>query len=66
MKILGLFATAAVLATTPLAAQTVVRRTVTVQHSEHRGGPVIARHRRKVCTTRWYHHRKVRNCRWVR
>ncbi len=27
----------------------------------HRG---YTAHRRKVCTVRWYHHRKVRRCFW--
>jgi hypothetical protein len=44
-------------------AQVVTTRTTTV-HRQVRYGPGYRHHRRQVCTTRWYHHRRVRRCFW--
>lgn len=66
MKLIGLIALAALTATSaPVMAQTVrhteVTRTTTV---ERHTGPGMHRPKRKVCSVKWYHHKKVRRCWW--
>lgn len=69
MKLSTLWLAAAALAgstvavATPAQAQerVVVHRTTTVTHRTNRGWHA---RRHRVCSVRWYHHRKVRRCYW--
>ena len=52
-----------VVATAPVAAQTrVTTRTTTTVTKVHGPLHVLPHHNRKVCKTRWVHHRKVQKC----
>ena len=64
--LLGAAGIAAVaLAAAPVSAQTVTTTTRTTSiHREEGPRVAIRHHRRKVCTVRWVHHRKVRRCTW--
>jgi hypothetical protein len=54
----------------PVAAQDHVVRTTTVTRhvdkSDHHVGPNHGWHWKKVCSTSWKHHRKIRSCKNVR
>lgn len=56
----------ALLATTPALAQTrVMTHTTTTVTKVHGPMHVLPHHNRKVCKTRWVHHRAVKKC-WYR
>ena len=66
MKLIGLLALGAFAMTSmPLTAQNVTRTTVTrTTHVERHNNWGRHRVKRKVCTVRWYNHKKVRRCVW--
>jgi hypothetical protein len=45
---------------------TVTRHVTSIQHDEHLNAPRHGWRWKRVCKTRWTHHRKIRTCRKVR
>ena len=73
MKLLALATPLAVALTTmPAQAQervvhstTVTHHEASVHHEDH-GSPRHGWHRKRVCSTRWLHHKKIRTCKNIR
>ena len=62
MKMILAATALALVATAPVAAETRVTTHTTTVTKVHGPMHILPHHNRKVCRTRWVHHRKVQKC----